>query len=260
MTVGHPSEYWTALALGIDAENKKAEIYVSDDHSLGVAREAILRRLLIAQTPAPYAVKTGFIHRFGEAGNSLVSRQCDVLVYDPTISQPKYGIDEFVVVPDSAARLVAEVKSKLKKNEYKHIVSVWRSMLAFNSPARTFGFAFDGVAFKTFCAYLSQSINNDVGGLPECIAVHTKNYIGIRPISHESQPFYFAVKFPPGKGFEKFAGFATGYFLHYFEEAVRNKSTTVAAHKGWFNQFDLPAASKIAIAPDGQMIPGPLPV
>src|ERR1700732_4077708 len=54
------AEYWSAVAQGIDAENRKATLFVRQNPSLGLAREAILRNLVERQTPAPFTVATGF--------------------------------------------------------------------------------------------------------------------------------------------------------------------------------------------------------
>jgi hypothetical protein len=37
MAAEHPDEYWRAVALGIEAENQKAKVYVTHLPSLGVA-------------------------------------------------------------------------------------------------------------------------------------------------------------------------------------------------------------------------------
>jgi hypothetical protein len=101
-------EYWHAVAGSLDAEDKKAGVFIHHHHSLGVAREAILRDWLIRHTPEPYRASTGFIYQF--SGEWWDSQQCDILVYDPTIAQPDYAIGSMVVVNRQAAKLVIEVK------------------------------------------------------------------------------------------------------------------------------------------------------
>ena len=98
-------EYWQAIANAIDAEEKKASIFIRHRPSIGVAREAILRDLLAKHTPEPYRVSTGFIYQFNTAWWN--SRQCDVLVYDPTICQPDYAIGGADEARDSAGQLSA---------------------------------------------------------------------------------------------------------------------------------------------------------
>jgi hypothetical protein len=114
--------YWQAVANGINAENQKATIFLKHNPSIGIAREAIVRDLLVKQTPEPYRVATGFIYEYGTEPWS--SKQCDVLVYDPMESQPHYAIGGLSVVPRKAARLVVEVKIRCQHSAL-HMM-VWR--------------------------------------------------------------------------------------------------------------------------------------
>src|SRR6266852_4946966 len=111
MPAEHPYDYWKAVALAIEAENAKAKIYVAHDASLGTAREAILRRVLVNETPGPYKVKTGLIWAACPEGNRepCVSKQCDLLVYDSHADTPLYRIDDFVVMHYNAAKFIVEV-------------------------------------------------------------------------------------------------------------------------------------------------------
>jgi hypothetical protein len=80
--MNHPAEYWRGVGMTIVGESRKAGAYITHNLSLGAAREEILRKHLIEETPGRFAVKTGLIRK--ETGNPAhVSRQCDVLVYDP---------------------------------------------------------------------------------------------------------------------------------------------------------------------------------
>src|SRR4051794_18514958 len=56
-------EYCQAVARGIDAEEAKARLFIHHNDSLGSAREAILRDVLVKHTPEPYKVRTGFIYQ-----------------------------------------------------------------------------------------------------------------------------------------------------------------------------------------------------
>src|SRR4051812_11041884 len=68
-------DYWRAVALRIDAEEQQASFFLSHNESRGVAREAILRDLLVKQTPEPLRVKSGFVRRIKPAVHC--SKQCD---------------------------------------------------------------------------------------------------------------------------------------------------------------------------------------
>src|SRR4051794_12128481 len=102
------SDLWEAIALGITAENKKIEIFVHHNLSIGIAREALLRNIIVQHTPHPFVVRSGFVY----TDNHKIAphKQCDVLVYDPRVWQPYYQIDEFVVASPDSSVLITEVK------------------------------------------------------------------------------------------------------------------------------------------------------
>jgi Domain of unknown function (DUF6602) len=176
-------EYWRAIALGMEAENRKAALFVRHGPSLGVAREAILRNLVERQTPAPFKVVTGIVFLPPEAGlqpEPRFSRQCDLLVYDPTKVRPVYEIQAFAVVPYEACKFVIEVKSSLKARTFKELLDVWLSVFV----VPTFGFAYGGTQFRHFLQLLSEAAKASPNPneysllrLPECICVHNKNYL-----------------------------------------------------------------------------------
>lgn len=112
------SAYWNIVAMGIDAEDAKIGYFLpnpTQNHSRGIAREAILRSLLVAQTPDPFVVSTGFVYGVNPA---VDPKQCDALVYDPRKSQPLYQLDEFVVVSPAAYLTAIEVKSEFGAKEF----------------------------------------------------------------------------------------------------------------------------------------------
>lgn len=72
-------EYWQAVAGGIDAEETKASLFIKHAPSIGVAREIILRELLVRHTPEPFRIATGFIYNYLEGiriFGHLVSATC----------------------------------------------------------------------------------------------------------------------------------------------------------------------------------------
>ncbi len=119
-------KFWAAVAMGMEAENEKMEVFVRHKESRGVAREAILRNLLRSQTRAPYIVTTGFVCDKDIVGEP--SNQSDVLVYNPEQGRPYYAIDEFSVVPDNAAAFIFEVKSYLDEQALVDAIGVKESV------------------------------------------------------------------------------------------------------------------------------------
>src|SRR5262249_33631052 len=124
-------------------------LMVRHNPSLGVAREAILRNLVESQTPAPFMVTTGFALHLPDAppsqSEAQFSRQCDLLVYDPSIARPLYAIGDFSVVRSNACRVVIEVKSSLQKKTLTELLNVWLSVAGLGVP--TLGFAYNSGTF-----------------------------------------------------------------------------------------------------------------
>jgi hypothetical protein len=255
-------DYWQAVARGIDAEDQKATIFVAQNDSLGVAREAILRDLLVKQTPEPYRVSTGFIYLPNPEPWS--SKQCDVLVYDPTVSQPYYAIGGFSVVPRRAAKLVIEVKTNLELETFRETLDVWKT--TYWLPIPTLGFAYEGVTFKTFLTYVGGALKDDEQGIPECIAVHRQNYLVVRspyrlapdqaaPRRHRPAKYHLAVDFTAAGGRE---GQASAAFLDFYHRLLRN-DLYESYLPTWFNELGLPDEALVRITDDGNMSYGPIP-
>src|SRR6516165_6141522 len=160
------SEFWNAVALGIDAENGKIEIFVQHNLSRGIAREVLLRDIIVQHTPDPNRVRSGFI--YSDKPKTEPSKQCDVLVYDPTVDQPYYQIEEFVVVPAHAARALMEVKSEMADKELGQIINMSSYAKGFGLPH--FGFVYGGWTFDTFCDK-ARALGEGIKNLPVCLAV-----------------------------------------------------------------------------------------
>jgi hypothetical protein len=247
VAANHPEAYWRAVAKGLEAESEKASLYVTHRPSLGVAREAIFRRILIDETPSRYSVKTGLIREKSSDGN--VSRQCDLLVYDPTDDTPFYRMGEFVVVCDAMARMVVEVKSNLTKKQLPDILNIWRSTRILSKPTHIF--AYQGLSFKNFVAEMSNVIKANSIDSPPCVAVHSKNYLAIRA-THWMSPCphpYLILDFRRIKG-DSF-GMATAYFLQWYFQVLDGGSLDSNRVTDWFNRVPVTVAAKAKIAPDG---------
>jgi hypothetical protein len=251
MAADHPPAYWQAVAKGLEAESEKAAVYVTHALSLGIAREAIFRRVLIDETPAPYLVKTGLIRQRSQGGD--VSRQCYLLVYDPS-DTPFYRMDEFVVVPASIAKIVVEVKSGLQGDDLEQIMNVWKSTRPLG--VQTMGFAYEGMTVDTFLQHATRLFGTDTANLPVCVAVHDRNYQGIRPTTFAGDaglPF-FVLRFeafgPTG------TAMSTAYFMQWYYWLLTNRSLDLSHLKDWFNRVPLPADAKYRLMSDGSILPG----
>jgi hypothetical protein len=254
----HPPEYWRAVAQGLEAESQKAAIYVKHALSLGIAREAIFRNLIEHETPGPYLVKTGLI-RGKRDGDWINSRQCDLLVYDPTVNTPFYRMDDFVVIPSAAGKVVVEVKSTLDRQNAGQVVDVWKSTRPLKIP--TVGFAYEGVRFDTLLSHIQEYAPPESPDWPVCIAVHDRNHLTLRP-SHWGSSFPFdtyAVNFA-ALGPEGF-GMATAYFFRWYSWLLTHThGITPGQAFDWFNRLALPDEAKRWIDKDGVMHSGNIPV
>jgi hypothetical protein len=202
---------WQAIGAGIDAEDARVGLLVSHNESRGVAREAILRDLLIRQTPEPYRVTTGFLCH-ADAKRIDHSSQCDVLVYDPRIGRPYYEISAFAVVPRDAARVIAEVKTTLDTRAIEDIFAKSRHPAGWN-PVPMFGFAFDGVSFDTAMETFGRCMKEDPAAPVQCVAVHRANYVIIRTDDSYCVGFWYHG--------ESARALATGLFMRDFDGAIR---------------------------------------
>jgi hypothetical protein len=255
-------EYWQAVAHGIDAEDRKASLFIKHSASVGTAREAILREVLVKQTPEPFRVGTGFVYQ--PTPEPWSSKQCDLLVYDPTVAQPYYSIGGIVVLHRDATRLAIEVKTEMNRSAFddalKLVESVWWL------PVPTLCFAYDGVTFETFKDYLVSAIRESPVGVPDCIGVHRQNYIFVRsgyhlarrpdaPGRHRPAEFHLLVNFGVNA---KDDGRASASFLGFYDSFVRRQPLFQLPH--WFNGLGLADEALIRFTDDGEVQHGPIPL
>jgi hypothetical protein len=273
MAATHPDAYWKAVALGIEAENRKATVYIKHDLSLGIAREAILRRVLINETPGPFEVKTGLIRvsRPGDPADGHTSKQCDLLVYNPHTDPPLYRMDDFVVVPQSAARYVVEVKSDLKDDKgFRKILAMGQSLRPCQVPLGAF--AYDGVGFDTFVDYVVRHIDGDAVNLPECFAVHSRDFVAFRCRTDDDTGYrprhYFVMnlaraEYPPAEGQTseaRAAGWATQFFLRACNRWLRLTPDYDRAVLNFFHGLRALPEAKVWISATGRVGHAPLPL
>src|SRR5262249_33966742 len=149
-------------------------LFIKHRATVGGAREEILRSFLRQHIPEPLRIRSGFIHQ-ADKDEPFSSPQLDVVIYDPTYAQPDYQIGEIVVVPRFPAKAFGEVKTDLDQIELHSAADAWDKLGWLALPG--FVFAFDGVTFQTFVAHMSEAIKNRPWGVPNIIAVHSRNYI-----------------------------------------------------------------------------------
>lgn len=213
--------YWQVVSQSIMLEDRKLQLFVQHNGSRGTARENILRKVLAEHIIEPYRISTGFVvvpHAI-----QITSDQCDVLVYDPRLGQPLYRIEEFVVVPGDAFRLAIEVRSSMSvKKGLEQVVKVHNSLRT-SFPGALFGFGFRGPSIKTLLKGIAAKLNCEARNLPECIAVHDRNYICIRVKDSQNEAVDKAVVLAIDFGHSApNEGLATAFFLWCCAERVNH--------------------------------------
>jgi hypothetical protein len=257
------AEYWRAVAQAIDAEDAKATLFIKHKPSIGTAREEILKDFLRRNTPEPYRVRSGFIHRPQvQTLNDYCSPQLDVVVYDASNAQPDYEIGQLVVVPGGSfgsAVSIVEVKTYLDNQQFNSILEAWEHVTWLQVP--TFGYAFDGVQFSTFVDYITNAIKQQPLGIPDCIAVHRANYLFVRE-GYTGQPrngWHSHAKLQLAVNFgDTMPGLAAGTLLQLYLDRLR--SPIGFNHlKHWFNNLQVPIDSKLSFSDEGAVTTGNLP-
>lgn len=220
------SEFWRAIHQMMEAENRQIDIFIHQNHSRGVAREALLRSIILRYTIAPNVVRTGFVHT--DDPKNAPHKQCDLLVYNPSIHQPYYQVDELVVVPKEATKAIVEVKSDLDAEQFQLVRTMNAYAQEVEQPLLSFNYS--GWLLSNFMdAVLPYA--GDIISLPVGLVVHDRNYLAIRP-QVCAAPIYFIVDFsraPPDQGL----AMATAYFVNLYELILRNERITEEMIMGW---------------------------
>ena len=218
--------YWQIVSQSMELEDRRLRMFVQHKGSLGIGRENILRKFLAEQTPEPYRISTGFV--VAPDKPSISSDQCDVLIYDPRVSQPLYSIEQFVVLPPNCSRLAIEVRSGMsvsKKSGLDQVFKVHQSLMLFQ--VYVHGFGFRGPAFSTFVSGIASRVNGDIRNVPACIAVHRENYICIQGTVPSTKagvnPFCLAIDF--ARAGQKAIGQATAFFRSFSQKRIEGDRT-----------------------------------
>ena len=93
----------------------------------GRYKEIILRNVLSRHLPKTVSIGTGFVM----CDNHKATSQIDIIIYDNRIP-PLFQIDDFVIVVKESVVGIIEVKTTIRKNEFKEIKDA-KTCYAFNS-------------------------------------------------------------------------------------------------------------------------------
>ncbi len=111
-------QYCSGIASEFEARLNRVRTFIPD-HNLtsGTANEIILRDFLARFSTGQYRVGQGFI--CVPTASDLVSKQCDILVYDCHNYPLVHSEGEVVLIFPQAAKIVIEVKTRLNKKDLK---------------------------------------------------------------------------------------------------------------------------------------------
>jgi len=138
-------QYCAGVANEFTARLNRIRAFVPDEYlTSGTANEMILRNFLSRLSAGRYEVGQGFV--CSPTDPSLVSRQCDILVYDHSYPVV-YSEGEIKIVFPQSVRMLIEAKTRLTRRELYHAldnIRVVRQMdetingvvFAFRSPRR----------------------------------------------------------------------------------------------------------------------------
>ncbi|MBC8263735.1 MAG: hypothetical protein H8E47_06395 [Anaerolineales bacterium] len=148
-------QYCSGIAKEFEAKLNRIRTFVPD-HNLtsGTANEIILRDFLAHLSTGRYVVGQGFI--CSPTASDLVSKQCDILVYDHHDYPLVHSEGEVVLVFPDAAKMVIEVKTSLDKKALEDALENIRS-------AKQLNYTINGVVF----AYKSPNPETVIGHLQQ---------------------------------------------------------------------------------------------
>jgi hypothetical protein len=148
-------QYCSGIASEFEARLNRVRTFIPD-HNLtsGTANEIILRGFLARFSAGQYRVGQGFI--CDPTASDLVSKQCDILVYDCHNYPLVHSEGEVVLIFPQAAKMVIEVKTRLNKKDLKDALENIRVAKQLNSTINGVVFAFKSCRQKTVIKHLQQ--------------------------------------------------------------------------------------------------------
>jgi hypothetical protein len=149
-------EYCSGIALEFEARLNRIRTFIPD-HNLtsGTANEIILRNFLSRLAAGRYEVDQGFI--CAPTASNLVSKQCDILVYDHYSYPLAYSEGEVKLVFPESVRMLIEVKTVI--DEEKLGTALANVCVAKRIPPNNINgvvFAFKGPRPTTIIKHLQQ--------------------------------------------------------------------------------------------------------
>lgn len=221
------SDKMLAYCIGIAKEfqsriNRMQTFVKKHNLSSGGANETILREFLSMHAPTSYEVGQGFI--CNPINGDLVSKQCDILVYDQSSFPVIHSDGSIKIVMPDAARMVVEVKTRFTKKEVVGSLLNVETAKRLNSQMTGLIFSFYSPSLKSVLKNLQEYpeyIHQDYKPtaillFDKGIVIHRWNLMRGRDIDREAgtDPEAFGVRVAKR---DKGAVVVTFLLLHFFE-------------------------------------------
>ena len=150
-------KYCSSIAKEFEARLNRISVYVPNHKpSVGAANEIILRNFLSQLSTGQYSVGQGFICDPTES--DLVSKQCDILVYDAHSYPLVYSEEEIKVVFPQSVIMLVEVKTGLPKRDLLGALENIRTAKQMNHILNGVIFAFESPHEDTVIKHLNESL------------------------------------------------------------------------------------------------------
>lgn len=128
------SEFQATYGNELRAKVARLDELIGRSHwlSVGTYKENLVRTVLANKLPKKYEVGTGFVLA-QIAGNRVISKQIDLLIWNSHEHAPFFRDGEFVIIAPEALAGAIEVKSTLTTKELKKALNNLDSLMAFRS-------------------------------------------------------------------------------------------------------------------------------
>jgi hypothetical protein len=128
--------------------NQSRQFIKKHNPTIGIVTEEILRSFLKIYLPKSISVEQGFIL----AQNGVMSKQCDILIYDSQYFAPFYRINDIVVVPADSVLAVIEVKTTLTKQIFHDTIKYFEN-ISMITEAKKYLFVFNSSEISSLTDY-----------------------------------------------------------------------------------------------------------
>lgn len=140
------SQYFDHVTQQLHSKISQAKVYITKHNpTTGALAEAVLRQFLQEHLPGGVSVEQGFII----SSDGMLTKQCDILIYDSQRYAPFYRAGEIVVIPAEAVVALIEVKTSINKQGFTEVIKYFQSFEAVGRQFPTYLFMFNAPQLQT---------------------------------------------------------------------------------------------------------------